>query len=67
MLQLEQVYAIIIEQETMNERVVNLLSLSNAENSSDNRSCKKAFTSFYSVQQMWERRMICPITEEFAS
>ena len=67
MLQLKQVYVIILEQETMNDRVVNLLFLSNVENSSDNRSCKKAFTSFYSVQQMWERRMIFPITEEFDS
>lgn len=52
MLQLKQVCVIILEQETMNDRVVNLLFLSNVENSSDNRSCKKAFTSFYSVQQM---------------
>ena len=53
MLQLKQIYVFTIpEQESMKERVVNFLVLSNAENSSDNRSCKKAFTSFYYVQQL---------------
>ena len=68
MLQLKQIYVFTIpKQESMKERLVNFLVLSNAENSSDNRSCKKAFTSFYYVQQMWKMSMIFSITDEYDS